>query len=79
MKLTIDIDFQKQVTDIVRRNYQQLINNGKARYSDGAYAVVLNPQTGDVLAMVGLNHDTETQELTDDTLGTINKPSYRDR
>lgn len=73
VKLTIDIDFQKQVTDIVRRNYQQLINNGKARYSDGAYAVALNPQTGEVLAMVGLNHDTQTQELTDDTLGTINK------
>ena len=71
--LTIDLDFQKKVEEILETNYKTLIANGKADYSEGAYAVVTNPKTGAVLAMVGLDHDLETGELSDDTLGTINK------
>lgn len=71
LKLTIDLDFQRRVEEILRSNYQVLINNGKARYSPGAYVVVTNPETGAVYALAGLKHDTETGELTDDVLGTF--------
>lgn len=71
--LTIRKEFQEKVEEILRTDYQQLIANGKAVYSPGAYAVVLNPNNGEVLAMAGLNHDVKTNEVTEDTLGTINK------
>lgn len=71
--LTVQKDFQIQVQEILERNYQQLINNGKAVYSPGAYAVVMDPNNGELLAMAGVNHDLETNEVTEDTLGTINK------
>lgn len=71
--LTINQKFQEEVQDILNRNYQQLIGNGKAEYSPGAYAVVLNPKNGDVLAMAGIDHDVLTGEQSEDPLGTINK------
>lgn len=71
--LTIDLEFQKKVEQILEDNYKILIANGKADLSEGAYAVVTEPSTGNILAMAGLNHDTETGELSDDALGTINK------
>ncbi|WP_260722554.1 penicillin-binding transpeptidase domain-containing protein, partial [Streptococcus oralis] len=39
--------------------------------SEGVYAVALNPQTGAVLAMSGVNHDVESGKLSSDALGTI--------
>ncbi|WP_314065211.1 penicillin-binding transpeptidase domain-containing protein [uncultured Vagococcus sp.] len=72
IKLTIDMEFQKKVEEILRRHYSVLQGNGKAQYSEGVYAVVNNPKTGEVNAMVGLKRDQETGELSDDTLGTIN-------
>ncbi|MGX7023341.1 penicillin-binding transpeptidase domain-containing protein [Vagococcus hydrophili] len=71
--LTIDLEFQKKVEEILESNYQSLINSGKAQYSDGAYVVVTEPSTGNVLSMVGLNKDPETGELVDDALGTYKK------
>lgn len=70
--LTLDIDFQKKVEDILRKNYQVLLNNGKARYAEGAYVVVTNPKNGEVYALVGLKKDG-AGGLEDDTLGTITK------
>ncbi|MGO2082468.1 peptidoglycan D,D-transpeptidase FtsI family protein [Vagococcus sp.] len=71
--LTLDLAFQKQVEDITKKHYQSLISAGKANYSEGAYVVVTEPQTGNILAMVGLRQDEETGELVDDALGTFNK------
>ena len=71
--LTIDTEFQQKVEKILRENYAQLQERGKVDHSEGVYAVVNNPKTGEVNAMVGLAHDTETGKLSDDTLGTINK------
>lgn len=73
LKLTIDLAFQKKVEEIVRDQYQQLLTTGNAQYSDGAYVVVMNPKTGGVLAMVALDRDLETNELTSNPLATINK------
>lgn len=71
--LTIDLAFQKKVEEILESNYRILMENGKAQYSDGAYVVVTEPATGNVLSMVGLNKDPETGELVDDALGTYKK------
>lgn len=71
--LTIDLEFQKRVEEILKNNYEVLMGNGKAEHSEGAYAVVTDPNNGNVLAMVGLRRDPKTGELKDDALGTINQ------
>ncbi|MEI5989535.1 hypothetical protein A5881_001023 [Enterococcus termitis] len=73
LKLTIDMAFQAKIEEVVRAQYQQLLATGNAAYSDGAYVVVMNPKTGAVMAMVALNRDPATNELTSDPLATINK------
>lgn len=70
VKLTINLEFQQKVEEIVRRNYQALVDNGKAKYSNGIYAVVTDPNTGGILAMVGFDHEEGSSELTDNALGT---------
>ena len=71
--LTIDLEFQKKVEEILKNNYGTLTENGKAEYSEGAYVVVTEPKSGNILAMTGVSRDKETGELTDDALGTYNK------
>lgn len=73
VKLTLDLNFQNQVSDIVKAEYDRLLASGAANYSDGVYAVVMHPKTGEVLAMAGYKRDVKTAEITPDTLGTINK------
>ncbi|WP_445449634.1 penicillin-binding transpeptidase domain-containing protein, partial [Enterococcus faecalis] len=69
--LTINSDFQKKVDDILRKHYQGLVDSGVAKYSPGAYAVAMNPNTGEIYAMSGLSHDTNSKTLQENTLGTI--------
>ena len=69
--LSMNAEFQSKVEEILKRNYQTLINNGKAQYSPGAYAVAMNPQTGEVLAMTGFSHEQGSKEITENALGTI--------
>ncbi len=71
--LTIDLEFQKKVQEILANNYNGLIESGKANNSEGAYVVVTEPATGNVLSMAGVRKNSETGELQDDTLGTINQ------
>lgn len=73
LKLTIDLGFQKKVEEIVREQYQQLLATGNAQYSDGAYVVVMNPKTGAIIAMVALDRDAKTNEITSNPLSTMNK------
>ncbi|EOI00088.1 penicillin-binding protein 2B [Enterococcus haemoperoxidus ATCC BAA-382] len=73
LKLTIDLGFQTKIEEVVRSQYQQLLGTGNANYSDGAYVVVMNPKTGAVMAMVALDRDLATNELTSNPLATINK------
>ncbi len=71
IKLSISLDFQKDVDNIVKKHLQAEIASGSGKYSEGAYAVAINPQTGSVLAMTGLVHDRDTNQLQKDALGTI--------
>lgn len=72
LKLTVNSDFQAGVESILNQYYSADIADGYATYSEGAYAVALNPQTGAILAMVGLSHETGSSTTTLDALGTIN-------
>ncbi|RRD32688.1 penicillin-binding protein 2 [Streptococcus minor] len=71
IKLTIDLHFQDQVNAILKRHFDSELANGSALYSDGVYAVVLNPHTGAILAMAGYKHEKGTQNLQENALGTI--------
>ena len=71
IKLTIDLAFQDGVDNLLKSYFNSELGNGGARYSEGVYAVALNPKTGAVLSMSGLKHDLKTGELTPDSLGTV--------
>ena len=71
IKLTIDLAFQDSVDSLLKSYFNSELANGGARYSEGVYAVSLNPKTGAVLAMSGMKHNVETGELTTDSLGTV--------
>lgn len=73
LNLTLDSKFQGQVADIVKKYYQSAVSSGAASLSDGAYAVVMNPSTGAVLAMTGYKHNFKKNTITENALGTINQ------
>ena len=71
IKLTIDLAFQDSVDALLKSYFNSELGNGGAKYSEGVYAVALNPKTGAVLSMSGLKHDLRTGDLTPDSLGTV--------
>ncbi|TAA66429.1 penicillin-binding protein 2 [Streptococcus sp. LQJ-218] len=71
IKLTIDLSFQDSVDNLLKSYFNSELGNGGAKYSEGVYAVALNPKTGAVLSMSGIKHDLKTGELTTDSLGTV--------
>lgn len=73
LKLTIDSDFQEEVESILRRYYEPEVASGSASYSDGIYAVAMNPQTGAILSMAGLSHQKDSGKIETNALGTINE------
>ncbi|MDR0846877.1 MAG: penicillin-binding protein 2 [Lactobacillales bacterium] len=81
LRLTINLDFQKQVDDILQNTYNGLLQadnslsyaDKKMMYSQGVYAVVLDVNTGGVLAASGFSHDLKTGKVSSDALGIITK------
>ncbi|WP_425430293.1 peptidoglycan D,D-transpeptidase FtsI family protein [Companilactobacillus nuruki] len=73
LNLTIDSKFQKQVQSALEEQYNSAKAAGITQYSDGAYAVAVNPKTGAVLAMAGIHNDPKTGKTTEDSLGVINR------
>ena len=71
IKLTIDLAFQDSVDALLKSYFNSELGNGGAKYSEGVYAVALNPKTGAVLSMSGIKHDLKTGDLTPDSLGTV--------
>ena len=71
IKLTIDLAFQDSVDSLLKSYFNSELANGGAQYSEGVYAVALNPKTGAVLSMSGIKHNLESGELTPDSLGTV--------
>ena len=71
IKLSIDLDFQKGVEEILKKSFQAELAAGNATYSEGVYAVAMDPKTGKILAMAGMKHEAGSQNLTADALGTV--------
>ncbi|MFT8410347.1 MAG: penicillin-binding protein 2 [Schleiferilactobacillus perolens] len=73
LNLTIDSDYQKLVEKVLKEQFDRAKSAGDAQYSDGAYAIAMNPKTGAILAMAGVQNDPKTKKESDDALGTINR------
>ena len=71
LKLTIDLSFQQGVEDILKSAFNAELSSGNATYSEGVYAVAMDPDTGSILALAGVKHDLETGDISADALGTI--------
>ncbi|MFH0356947.1 penicillin-binding protein PBP2B [Streptococcus sp. A27] len=71
IQLTIDLAFQDGVNAILKKHFESELSTGSALYSEGVYAVALEPSTGAVLAMSGYSHEKGSGEITEDALGTI--------
>lgn len=71
LKLTIDLSFQQGVEDILKSAFNAELSSGNATYSEGVYAVAMDPDTGSILALAGIKHDLETGDVSADALGTI--------
>lgn len=71
--LTIDAKYQKQIQATLKRVYNSALSSGAARYSSGAYAIAMNPQTGALLGVAGLSHNPKTNKIVDNALGVINQ------
>lgn len=67
--LSINAAFQKQV----QADTRSAVTSAGGE-STGGYVVVMNPNTGAVLALAGVNRNTSTGKVTDNALGTINEP-----
>lgn len=73
ISLTIDIELQKQVEQIVEDELKKERATGKSPMLDRAFIVMMNPKSGEVLSIVGKqivdNHGT--QEVQDFALGAM--------
>lgn len=67
LQLTINSKFQSQLQSLVKSAEQ-----GAGGYSTGTYAVVMNPNTGGVIGMAGVDRNPSTGKITNNALGTIN-------
>ncbi|MGX8791561.1 peptidoglycan D,D-transpeptidase FtsI family protein [Oceanobacillus sp. M60] len=65
--LTTDLDFQQEVDEILLDEFQSMKAKSpyENRFATNAYAVVMNPKTGELLAISGLNYDSEKNEYSD--------------
>jgi len=52
LKLTVEMAFQNGVDEILKNAFVAELTAGNATYSEGAYAVVMNPETGAILQRV---------------------------
>ncbi|YCA42899.1 penicillin-binding protein 2 [Bacillus sp. JZ8] len=72
--LTIDMELQKAVEESLT-SHLKAQHNGANPYMDRAFAIAMDPRTGDILALGGkryqINEKTGKEELTDYALGNL--------
>lgn len=73
LNLTIDSAYQAKVEADLQTVYNSAKSAGATKYSDGAYAIAMNPNTGAIYAMAGIKNNPQTSQMTDDALGVINR------
>lgn len=78
--LSIDIDLQEKINEIVKKNINKSSSLKNTKYYNSAFVVVSNPNTGEIIASTGLMkvkdefHDISTNLLTSSfTVGSIIK------
>lgn len=72
VQLTINSKFQNHVQDIV----ENAVKTGAGSQNPlmtGGYAVVMNPNTGGIYALAGVDRDNKTGKITTNSLGPINQ------
>jgi len=67
--LTIDSRLQKAVGTVIEKNLRKF----HSTHANSAYAVIIDPNTGEILAMVGRAFDPSTGKIVDDSSGTVLK------
>lgn len=65
--LTIDIELQQKVDKIVREELEKAIKQGggRGKHVEDALVAMMDPQTGEVLALSGIHYDRESDEYYD--------------
>lgn len=63
--LSIDIEYQKEVDKIVRSELKKIKETGSHQFLEDALAVVMNPKTGEILALSGQHYNKEKNEYED--------------
>ncbi|MGE8005495.1 peptidoglycan D,D-transpeptidase FtsI family protein [Lysinibacillus sp. NPDC093216] len=75
LKLTLDSELQLETEKIVERELLKLKSQGGSRLLDRAFLVMMDPNTGDILSMVGKkiekNPETGKNEVVDYSYGTF--------
>ncbi|MGE7687748.1 peptidoglycan D,D-transpeptidase FtsI family protein [Lysinibacillus sp. NPDC097214] len=75
LKLTLDSELQLETEKIVKRELLQLKSQGGSHLLDRAFLVMMDPNTGDILANVGMkiekNPETGKDEVVDYSYGTF--------
>ncbi|MDG5470816.1 penicillin-binding protein 2 [Jeotgalibacillus sp. ET6] len=69
--LSIDMELQKEVEKIVGDYVENLKRGGGRPIFDRAFVVMMEPDTGEVLAMVGQQFDEEEDEIIDYNIGAF--------
>lgn len=71
--LSIDIDLQQEVEKIIESELIKAKSGGGAKFLDRAFVVMMNPNTGEVLAMAGkaITRNKGKYEIRDYALGTF--------
>lgn len=78
--LSIDIELQLQINEIIKKNLNKASNLKNTKYYNSSYVLVSNPNTGEIIASTGLMkvkddfHDITTNILTSSfTMGSVIK------
>ncbi|MRH43113.1 penicillin-binding protein 2 [Aquibacillus halophilus] len=71
--LTIDMELQQAVDQIVQEELQTAVEKHpyQNRYLEDALVAMMNPKTGEVLALSGVRHNKETNEYEDHSFRVI--------
>ncbi|WP_226036911.1 peptidoglycan D,D-transpeptidase FtsI family protein [Aquibacillus saliphilus] len=70
--LTIDMELQRDVDKIVQEELQNAIESHPGnRYVEDALVAMMDPKTGEILALSGVRHDKDTGEYKDNSFRVI--------
>ncbi|SFC50973.1 Cell division protein FtsI/penicillin-binding protein 2 [Bacillus sp. 491mf] len=73
INLTIDMELQKKVEQIIEEEMKKAKASGTATYMDRAFVVMMNPKNGEILSMAGKQFGEENGQsvIKDYALGTM--------